>query len=549
MIKIFGSGDTSFATNGDKVISPFLAKVKCELNGSYHLDLECGIEYSDYIENGNLVVVPTPDGEQAFRITKPIKTNRRIKTKAYHISFDTDRYVINNVQITNSNCGGALASASAGCDQPNPFTFISDINTAHSLKLTRVTLTKALELITNLWQGEIKRDNLSISVLGNIGQDRGVTIAYGKNLTGIQATYDWSNVCTKILPIGKDETTLDSVYLISETQYALPYTKVVQFEQSIERSSYATDEEYITALKNDLRAKATAYMNANSVPQVNYVVSTIPIQEVKLGDTVAVEDDNIGVHIEARVISYEWDAINEKYTQLEYGNFKKKLSDLMSNVDNKIETATTISGQNITTNYERAIAEATEAIHQGMVNSYVIYEGNRILVVDALPKETAQNVILINSAGIAFSQTGINGTFSTVWQINGTFDARNANFINLTADLIQGGTLSLGRGQNVSGVLKLYDATDTLICEMDNTGFTMYGTDGSKIKINQQDGLVGYDADNNRIYWVAEDVFHMNKAEVASEITLSGMLRFIPMEIYSGGALQSKGIGLVALEE
>lgn len=51
---------------------------------------------------------------------------------------------------------------------------------------------------------------------------------------------------------------------------------------------------------------------------------------------------------------------------------------------------------------------------------------------------------MINSAGIGFSNTGINGTFTTAWTIDGTFNAQAINIINLTADLIKGGTLRLG---------------------------------------------------------------------------------------------------------
>ena len=548
MIRIFGKTDTSFVSNGDVVIKPSRAKVKNELNGNCTLELECGIEYADVIENDRIVVVPTPEGDQAFRISKPVKTQHKISTKAKHVSFDAERYVIASCLITNSNCAGALASAKAACDQEPPLTLTSDIVDSHQITLIRKTLSEAIVGIAGIWGGEIKRDNYTVAVMSSIGQDRGVTIRYGKNMEGITATYDWSNVCTKVLPVGKDGITLSNVFLYSDTQYDVPYTKVVTFEQDIEKSNYPTENEYLQALKDDLTAKATKYLQDNATPKVNYNLSTIPIQEVRLGDTVEVQDEKLGINILTRVIAYEYDCITGKYTSLEYGNFTKKLSELMPSVDSKIASANVQTTQHITSNYEQAIATATAGIQQAMVSSYVIYEGNRILVVDTLPKENASNVILINSGGIAFSQTGINGTFTTVWNINGTFNAAAANFINLTADLIQGGTLTLGKGMNASGVLKLYDATDTLICEMNNTGFKMYGNDGSYIEINQQNGLVGYDTNGNRLYWVSQNVFHMAKAEVDNEITLAGKLRFIPMDVTVGG-VHSVGIGLVALEE
>ena len=160
--------------------------------------------------------------------------------------------------------------------------------------------------------------------------------------------------------------TLDNIYVISGTQYEIPYTKVVTFEQYINREDYSTDAEYQQALKDDLRAKSTAYLAENSVPKVNYSVNTIPMQNVKLGDVVEVQDENIGVNILARVISYEYDCIMEKITNLEYGNFTKKLNELLPSIDSKIEKATFESEQTITTNYERAIKQATDIINNAM---------------------------------------------------------------------------------------------------------------------------------------------------------------------------------------
>ena len=52
-----------------------------------------------------------------------------------------------------------------------------------------------------------------------------------------------------------------------------------------------------------------------------------------------------------------------------------------------------------------------------------------MMIVDRLPKETAKNVIRINSAGIGFSQNGINGVFKSAWTIDGTLNMQNIKFI------------------------------------------------------------------------------------------------------------------------
>ena len=81
MIKIFNSDDTVFNSNGNAVINPTRALVHKEDNGEFYLELECSIKYADYIAGGNIIVAPTPQGEQAFRINNPTKTSHKITAK------------------------------------------------------------------------------------------------------------------------------------------------------------------------------------------------------------------------------------------------------------------------------------------------------------------------------------------------------------------------------------------------------------------------------------------------------------------------------------
>ena len=195
------------------------------------------------------------------------------------------------------------------------------------------------------------------------------------------------------------------------------------------------------------------------------------------------------------------------------------------------------------------LKEATASIWSVLGNSYVIYDGDKILVVDSLPPETAVNCLMINSGGIGFSNTGIHGTFNSAWTIDGTLDMQEINVINLVADMIKGGTLKLGSLKNQSGVLELYDNDNNLIGLMDKGGLKMYGTDGSYVLMNNDVGFAGYDRKGNKIYWVSKDEFHMKKSVVEEEITLCEKMRFIPITITSGGVTVNDGIGLVSVLE
>ena len=124
---------------------------------------------------------------------------------------------------------------------------------------------------------------------------------------------------------------------------------------------------------------------------------------------------------------------------------------------------------------------------------------------------------------------------------------QNIDVINLTADLIKGGTLKLGSRENESGVLEIYDDANNLIGLMDKNGLKMYGQDGSYVLMNDEVGFAGYDRSDNKIYWASEDEFHMKKSVVEEEITLCAKVRFIPITITSGSTTVNDGIGLVSV--
>ena len=56
MIKLFSINDTSFSSNGDKIIIPLKAKVHKEDNGSFYLDFECSLDYiNDIVAGSNII--------------------------------------------------------------------------------------------------------------------------------------------------------------------------------------------------------------------------------------------------------------------------------------------------------------------------------------------------------------------------------------------------------------------------------------------------------------------------------------------------------------
>ena len=551
MIKVFGANDTVFTSNGDVVLQCTKAKIHKQLNGNFYIDVEAPLTYVDFLVANNIIVANTPQGEQAFRIGNVDKTKNKIKFKAYHVFYDTKNYLIVDNRVENRDCNYALDYFNSNTDTTSPFTTLSDIASLNTLYCVRKSLYEAIQSILERWGGYLIRDNWNIKIMGSIGQDNGVVIRYQKNLQDITASYNWDNVVTKLLPVGKDGLLLNAldetqdIYIVGDTQYEIPYTKTVSFNQDdVIEDDYSTEEEYKQALIDDLMTQAGNYLNANCIPKVNYTLKANVEKVSDVGDIIEVIDERLNIDILTNVISYDYDCVLEQYTQLEFGNFQQNLNNLLTTITNQTNTAIAENTNNLTLILSQELQTAQDKIWNALGSSYVIYEGDKILIVDTLPKEQATNVIMINNGGIAFSNSGINGTFTSAWTIDNVLNMEAINVINLTANLIKGGTLKLGSNLNQNGVLEVYDEANTLIASLDQTGLKMYGADGSYILMNNQVGFVGYDKTNTPVYWADKDEFHQKKSVVEEEITLCSKMRFIPISITG-----NDGIGLVSVLE
>ena len=547
MIKIYEPTEVLFDHNGLKILHPTKAEIYIEDNGDYYIDVESSIDDLEYLQEGMIIRAATRWGEQGFRLTNPVRKNNKISVKGYHLWKDSSKYIIFNSYVENKNCNDALDHLNSACDVGTPFTTISDITTINSTRIVRQSLEEAIATVIEKWGGHLYRDNWVIGVKSKIGEDRGITIKYGKNSTNIEANEDWSNVVTKIMPVGYDGITLPEKYLEAETQYSVPYTKVIKFEQDINQDDYKDEkgnlkeEEYKEALIEDLRNKAKSYLNENQYFKCNYKVKAHIEGVIDLGDVIVVEHKRLGISLTTNVISLKYDCIRDKYIEIEFGNFKTKLKDLVSNIDKQTKETVANANEVVKVTLQNKLNTATSKIWGTLGDSYVIYEGDRILVVDSLPKETAANVMMINAGGIGFSNTGINGSFNSAWLIDGTLDMQAVNCINMTANLVKGGTFKVGSQLNEAGRIEIYDLSNVLIGTFDENGIVVFGKDGSKVVINP-DEFAGYDFNGVKTFWMNGDEFHMRKSVVEEEITLCGLARWLGIE-----TTDNTGIGIVPL--
>jgi phage minor structural protein len=260
MIRVYDATERLFNHNGIKTLHPLFAEVTKVDNGDYYVELEDTLENLEYYQKGMIVRVPTPFGVQGFRCDNPIIQNNRISCKAWHLTYDTKNYLIKDSNAVDKNCNDALNHFNDNTDIPSPFTVASDISVIVSTRVIRQSLFEVFErfISTDKYGGHWVRDNFNFGIRANIGQDRGVVLAYQKNITDISVSENWDEVCTKILPYttdGEVAIELDETYVeLAEQIYDIPYSKTVKFDNVYEKDDFETYEEFLSATKEWIKA-------------------------------------------------------------------------------------------------------------------------------------------------------------------------------------------------------------------------------------------------------------------------------------------------------
>lgn len=331
MVTIHENNATSFGTLGLGTILPSFCVVSEELNGQYVLKLEHPLDAADKwkrIERGRIVYASTPNGKQPFRIYNIKPSMGGITVTAKHIFYDLldNQCAPISFSGTADECLDVLTGSFA---YEMPFVFDTNISISGVLKTGRMNPIQAMlsddEDMTSFvkgFGGELMRDGFHISMQTSIGQNRDVAIRYGKNLMGLEVTEDDSEVKTRIICYGKSDNVeaVDSPYI----DY-YPYPKIHPLEGS---------GKTLAVLKKEAE---TLLANGIDLPLVNIKVDFVELsktaeyaeystlEKVYLGDIVSIINEKMNFSKKARVISYEWDSLLEKYNSVELGDFMPTL--------------------------------------------------------------------------------------------------------------------------------------------------------------------------------------------------------------------------------
>ncbi|MBR1722505.1 MAG: phage tail protein, partial [Treponema sp.] len=305
-----------------------------EINGDYSLRITMPKGTSE-IQNEQIIKAPTPRSNQLFRVYNfDIDMLGNPVYYARHIFYDLLDYFIEDTRPT-----GDGAFALSKILENTPFTGTSDITTQATAYYLMISPVKAIlgadNAFIEVWGGEIERDNFTVRAKNHLGENRGVSIRYRKNLTGLRLQTDLSGIATKIMPTGLQEDgqtilKLPEKYVSSPLigNYANVKTTRIHYSD-IAISEDVTEAEALEQLRNAARQE---FENGLDKPLVTATVEFVPLQDteeykdfavlerVYLGDTVSIFHEDLDIELQAEVISYEFDALSERYIKVTLGN-------------------------------------------------------------------------------------------------------------------------------------------------------------------------------------------------------------------------------------
>ena len=312
--------------NGEPLHEATSAIVKESMNGDFILTVKYPISDTGIykrIKEDMLIKCPTPVlGHQLFRIKKPVEDNDQLEITAYHITDDIMQRSVKPVKVANQTCSIALSQMVQNAKTDlGDFSFTSDIQEHRTFNMTETeniysVLLDGKHSIVGTWEGELVRDNFSLTVKKNRGENRGVVITTHKNLKSYQRSKNSQNVITRIharstfKPEGSEHETTIKVTVDSPLINSYPYIN----EKEYENNNAKTVEE----LKKWAQAKFTNEGIDKVSDSIKLEAYELDGQIVHLGDTVNLKSLKHNVDIFKKAVAYEYDGLKEEYISLEF---------------------------------------------------------------------------------------------------------------------------------------------------------------------------------------------------------------------------------------
>lgn len=561
---LYESTETEFETNGLGILAEAVrCTVEQERSGIFELEMEYptgGHRYQDLCLRRIILALPDnlsdPQPFRIYKISKPMRGT--VTVYARHVAYDLMGIPVK--PFTVKSAAAALNGLGTNAVTDCPFEFWTDKTTVAAMTVEVPSSIWSLlggsrGGILDVYGGEYEFDRWTVKLHKQRGKNRGVTIRYGKNLTSLQQEENCANVYTGIYPYWVDANgelvELEGKILNASGSY--DFTRILTMDFS--------DEWEEPPSQAELKARAEQYMTDNNigVPKVSLDVSFIALEQteeyktmqlleqVSLCDTVTVEFPKLGVSATAECVAVKFDALKERYEEIEIGDAKSSFAKAVADQGAQLETIAKPSY------LQQSVDRATKLItgsRGGRVVTVLDAENKPqeiCILTDSEDITTAKSLWRWNEGGLGHSKNGYDGDYQLALTKDGQIVATAITTGTLNANLIKAGILTDVAGKNywdmTTGEFSLSsDAVESGLTQ--SNVFNKLTNNGQTQGIYLQNGLVYI----NGTYIKAGDI-DANKVSLSGAFTVyqeSGGTKGGSIGYMQGttGKVETDGIGV-----
>ena len=444
---LYSPMETDFHHNGIGILSNCIScEVTEEANGLYELVMQYpmdGIHSSEIIERSLIKAKPNKDSKpQLFRvysITKPM--NGILSVSAQHISYDLSGIPVS--VFSAQSAPDALLGLSNNAVTNCPFRFRTDKKTIANFSAAvpgsiRSKLGGVAGSILDVYGGEYEFDNFDVILHNRRGQNRGVSIRYGKNLKDMKQDINCSSVSTGVYPYWVNAETGAVVELPERIVYA---DGVYDFEKikMLDVSEVFMEKPTIEQIRN--YTKSYIKNNNIGIPSVSLSVSFTQLEQsaeykgkhlldkVFLFDTVSVEFPALKVSASAKVVKIVYDVILDRVKKATLGNVRSNIADTLAKQTQQIQKTPTKE-------YVQNVSAATSSVATDWLTNGMGYKVERIdesgnaydtLYFGERGIDNAIRVLRIGKNGIESSRNGAHGQYYTLLSQDGVLRSEDGS--------------------------------------------------------------------------------------------------------------------------
>lgn len=393
---LFEKDATAFTSRG---LYPLSDAISCtvteERNGEYELEMLypiTGAHFNEITEDRIIAVVPHYGGtKQGFRIyRREAELNGEVIFRARHISYQLNFIPVDITSGQTDSAQTMMEDIAAAAQTSQPFSFWSDVSSQSALDWAvympcglRSALGGQEGSVLDKFGGEFEWDNWTVKLHESRGEDNGVKITYGKNLTELSDVLDIGETITGVMAFyqaedenGQIVTVYTSPKVITNGQGDFAHGRIVTLDMSGDFEQQPTQLELTDA--------ATAWLaQTESVDPVSELtVSFIPLGQtpeysydpgldrVNLCDLVTVRYPALCLSVKKKITRAVWNVLSGMYDEVTIGDPETTLADTIVDIESTGAMVPSAAGGGSTpgaTVWTDLLATSYEQVYSGTI--------------------------------------------------------------------------------------------------------------------------------------------------------------------------------------